>query len=145
MILVTGAADFIGFHLSQWLLKAGHQVVGVDNLNDYYSVQLKYDRLAQLEESPEFQFQRLDLAERSKVKDLFGSFSFDRVVHLAAQAGVRYSLENPAAYIDSNLVAFGNILEGCRHASTPHLVYASSSSVYGANTVPPANGVGKVY
>ena len=137
MILVTGVAGFIGYHLSKRLLLEGHHVLGVDNLNDYYSVQLKNDRLKQLETFPRFQFQHLELANRKVVDQLFESTSFDRVVHLAAQAGVRFSFENPASYIDSNLVAFANILEGCRHARTPHLVYASSSSVYGANTSQP--------
>lgn len=136
-ILVTGAAGFIGFHVSKRLLDDGLSVVGVDNLNEYYSVQLKKDRLHQLERYDSFQFLQLDLADRNNVRNLFADFTFDRVIHLAAQAGVRYSLENPATYIDSNLVAFGNILEGCRNSSIPHLLYASSSSVYGANTSQP--------
>lgn len=136
-ILVTGAAGFIGFHLSKRLLQRGDHVVGLDNLNDYYSVQLKRDRLAQLEGRPGFTFKQLDLADRAAIPDLFARSQFDKVIHLAAQAGVRYSIENPHAYVDSNLVGFMNILEGCRHANVRHLVYASSSSVYGANTKMP--------
>ncbi|MEW6612120.1 MAG: NAD-dependent epimerase [Pseudomonadota bacterium] len=133
-VLVTGAAGFIGYHLSQRLLARGDAVVGVDNLNDYYEVGLKQARLAQLEGQAGFRFRRLDLADRAAVAELFAEGGFDVVVNLAAQAGVRYSLENPAAYIDSNLVGFGNVLEGCRQGGVKHLVYASSSSVYGANT-----------
>jgi len=133
-ILVTGAAGFIGYHLSLRLLEQGCNVTGVDNLNDYYDVSLKKDRLAQLESLEGFVFKKLDLADRDKMRDLFKDNAFDAVVNLAAQAGVRYSLLNPAAYIDANIVGFGNILEGCRHSGVKHLVFASSSSVYGANT-----------
>lgn len=133
-ILVTGAAGFIGFHLTQRLLERGDEVVGLDNLNDYYDVTLKKARLEQLEAKPNFSFHRLDLADREGMARLFAQSSFDKVVHLAAQAGVRYSLKNPHAYVDSNLVGFVNILEGCRHTNIQHLVFASSSSVYGANT-----------
>jgi UDP-glucuronate 4-epimerase len=133
-VLVTGAAGFIGFHLSRRLLAAGNQVVGLDNLNDYYDVRLKQDRLAQLEEHPGFTFCRMDLSDRQAVSDLFKEQGFDRVVNLAAQAGVRYSLINPYAYGETNLMGFLNILEGCRHHQVGHLVFASSSSVYGANT-----------
>jgi UDP-glucuronate 4-epimerase len=133
-ILVTGTAGFIGFHLAKVLLDRGDEVVGLDNLNDYYDVSLKQARLAQLDGRPNFRFVKLDLADRQGMADLFKTEKFDRVVNLAAQAGVRYSLKNPHAYIDSNLVGFVNILEGCRHNGVQHLVYASSSSVYGANT-----------
>lgn len=133
-ILVTGAAGFIGSTLSKRLLARGDQVVGLDNLNDYYDVQLKKDRLAQLEGNPLFSFVKLDLSDRAGMEALFREERFDKVVNLAAQAGVRYSLINPQSYIDSNLVGFTNILEGCRHNEVKHLVYASSSSVYGANT-----------
>jgi len=132
--LVTGAAGFIGFHLSKKLLQRGVSVVGLDNLNDYYSVQLKKDRLAQLTGHAEFQFQQLNLEDRQGILDLFARERFDVVVNLAAQAGVRYSLTNPHAYVDSNLVGFVHLLEGCRHFGVQHLVYASSSSVYGSNT-----------
>jgi len=134
-ILVTGAAGFIGFHLARRLLADGHAVVGVDDLNDYYDPQLKRDRLAEIDGEPGFSFDRLDLADRDATAALFADGDFDRVVHLAAQAGVRYSLDNPHAYVDSNLVAFTNVLEGCRHSDAlKHLVFASSSSVYGGNT-----------
>ncbi len=133
-ILVTGAAGFIGFHLSQRLLERGDEVVGLDNLNDYYDVTLKKARLEQLVAKPNFSFHLLDLADREGIAQLFARSSFDKVVNLAAQAGVRYSLKNPHAYVDSNLVGFVNILEGCRHTKVQHLVFASSSSVYGANT-----------
>lgn len=133
-ILVTGAAGFIGFHLSKRLLERGDQVIGLDNLNDYYDVTLKEARLTQLKGRDNFQFVRLDLADREGMAALFAEQRFDRVVNLAAQAGVRYSLINPHAYVDSNLTGFMNILEGCRHNEVEHLVYASSSSVYGANT-----------
>ncbi|QMS91455.1 NAD-dependent epimerase [Nostoc edaphicum CCNP1411] len=136
-VLVTGAAGFIGFHLSQRLLTRGDEVVGLDNLNDYYDVLLKKDRLAQLEENPNFSFYRLDLADSVAIAQLFAEQRFDVVVNLAAQAGVRYSIKNPHAYVDSNLVGFINILEGCRHSGVQHLVFASSSSVYGANTKTP--------
>jgi UDP-glucuronate 4-epimerase len=136
-ILVTGAAGFIGFHLCQRLLARGDEVVGLDNLNDYYDVQLKRDRLAQLEGLAGFRFIQLDMAQRQPTADLFAAEQFHGVVNLAAQPGVRYSLINPQAYIDSNLVGFGNILEGCRHHKVAHLVFASSSSVYGANTKMP--------
>ena len=133
-IMVTGVAGFIGFNVAQSLLDAGHQVTGIDNLNNYYDVQLKKDRLAQLTPYSNFTFYLQDLAETTPVKELFNSVAPQRVIHLAAQAGVRYSLENPHAYTHANLVAFTNILEGCRHGHVEHLVYASSSSVYGANT-----------
>ena len=136
-ILVTGAAGFIGFHLSQRLLSRVDEVVGLDNLNNYYDVTLKKDRLAQLEGKPGFSFHQLDLGDREGIANLFTEQSFDVAVNLAAQAGVRYSLKNPHAYIDSNIVGFTNILEGCRHSQVKHLVYASSSSVYGANTKMP--------
>ena len=133
-VLVTGAAGFIGFHLANRLLQRGDEVVGLDNLNDYYDVRLKHDRLRQLEGQAGFRFVKLSLEEREGVARLFADGRFDAVVNLAAQAGVRYSLQNPHAYIDSNIVGFMNILEGCRHHGVKHLVYASSSSVYGANT-----------
>jgi UDP-glucuronate 4-epimerase len=133
-ILVTGAAGFVGFHLSQSLLDRGDRVIGLDNLNDYYDVSLKQNRLAQLEDKPGFSFHKLDLADRQGIAQLFEEQKFDVVVNLAAQAGVRYSLQNPHAYVDSNLVGFVNILEGCRHSQVKHLVFASSSSVYGNNT-----------
>lgn len=136
-ILVTGAAGFIGFHLSTYLLERGDDVVGLDNLNDYYDVSLKQARLRQLEGQENFRFVKLDLADRQGMTDLFADEKFDKVVNLAAQAGVRYSLTNPYAYIDSNIQGFINILEGCRHNKVKHLVYASSSSVYGANTAMP--------
>ncbi len=133
-ILVTGAAGFIGFHLSKKLLAQGHTVVGVDNLNDYYDPALKKARLAQLEVQANFIFDQLDISDRDKVAKLFANGGFSHVVNLAAQAGVRYSLQNPHAYVDSNLVGFVNILEGCRHSKIEHFVYASSSSVYGLNS-----------
>jgi len=136
-VLVTGVAGFIGYNLTVRLLKEGINVCGIDNLNDYYDVNLKKSRLSIIEKEPEFEFQRLDLADREKIKKLFEIQQFDVVVNLAAQAGVRYSLENPESYVDSNLVGFGNILEGCRHSGVQHLVYASSSSVYGLNTTMP--------
>jgi len=136
-ILVTGAAGFIGFHLSKILLARGDEVIGLDNLNDYYDVKLKKDRLAQLLALDNFKFEQLDLADRSGMAQLFESLKPTKVVHLAAQAGVRYSLKNPHAYIDSNIVGTMNILEGCRHFEVEHLVFASSSSVYGANTKQP--------
>jgi len=135
--LVTGAAGFIGFHLSMRLLARGEEVVGFDNLNDYYSVNLKRDRLKLLTEFDNFKFAEADLADQAKVDQVFRDHDFDRVVNLAAQAGVRYSLENPRAYTESNIVGFLNILEACRHAKTPHLTYASSSSVYGGGTKMP--------
>lgn len=143
-ILVTGAAGFIGFTLSTSLLRRGDEVTGLDNLNDYYDVNLKKARLAQLQQHENFSFAPLDIADREAIPRLFAKDSFDAVVHLAAQAGVRYSIENPHAYVDSNVVGFLNILEGCRHGKVKHLVYASSSSVYGANTKLPfseADGV----
>lgn len=136
-ILVTGAAGFIGFHLTRRLLADGHEIVGLDNLNDYYSPKLKRDRIAQLPKESRFDFVEADLADRGRVERLFAERRFQRVVNLAAQAGVRYSLENPHAYVQSNLVGFLNILEGCRHSGVEHLVYASSSSVYGASTQAP--------
>jgi UDP-glucuronate 4-epimerase len=136
-ILVTGAAGFIGFHLSKKLLAQGESVVGFDNLNSYYDVRLKESRLQQLQAEPGFSFHRAALEDTSAVEKVFNDGKFDVVVNLAAQAGVRYSLENPRAYLDSNIIGFGNILEGCRHTGVKHLVYASSSSVYGANTAMP--------
>ncbi|WP_122665807.1 NAD-dependent epimerase [Pseudomonas viridiflava] len=136
-VLVTGSAGFIGFHVCRHLLARGDEVVGVDNLNDYYDVSLKQARLDQLLGHERFVFHKQDIADRDAMKALFESGGFNRVVHLAAQAGVRYSLENPHAYVDSNLVGFVNVLEGCRQQKIEHLVYASSSSVYGANeTIP---------
>ncbi len=136
-IMVTGAAGFIGFHLSKRLLARGDEVIGVDSVNDYYDVRLKEARLEQLTESPNFVLHRMNLAERERVAELFAYSRPERVIHLAAQAGVRYSLQNPYAYIESNLSGFINVLEGCRHNAVQHLTYASSSSVYGANTKMP--------
>lgn len=136
-ILVTGAAGFIGSHLCQRLLERGDDVVGLDNLNDYYDVTLKQARLARLENIANFRLVKIDLADRANMNALFARESFDRVINLAAQAGVRYSLHNPYAYIDSNIMGFMNILEGCRHHHIQHLVFASSSSVYGLNTLMP--------
>lgn len=135
--LVTGAAGFIGFHLSKQLLARGEQVIGLDNLNNYYDVPLKQARLDQLLEQKTFQFSQLDLADRQGIAQLFADIQPEKVIHLAAQAGVRYSLKNPYAYVDSNVIGFLNILEGCRHNSVRHLVFASSSSVYGINTKMP--------
>lgn len=132
-VLVTGAAGFIGMHTAQRLLDRGDSVTGIDNLNDYYTVRLKHDRLAQLSGHPEFHFEPLALEDRGGLERLFRERSFDRVIHLAAQAGVRYSLTNPHVYADSNLTGFVNLLECCRHQRVEHLTYASSSSVYGAN------------
>lgn len=136
-ILVTGAAGFIGFHLCRRLLARGDVVLGLDNLNSYYEVSLKQARLAHLTPQAGFSFVQTDLADRPAMEQLFSVEQFDIVIHLAAQAGVRYSLENPHAYVDSNLTGFMNILEGCRHTGVKHLVFASSSSVYGANTAIP--------
>ena len=133
-ILVTGAAGFIGLHVAQRLLSAGRQVVGLDNLNDYYDAKLKEARLDILMRQPNFTFVKLDLADRASTKMLFAQHRFPVVIHLAAQAGVRYSLQNPHAYVDSNIEGFLNVLEGCRHNDCRHLLFASSSSVYGANT-----------
>ena len=136
-VLVTGCAGFIGMHVAQKLLARGDSVVGIDNLNDYYDPQLKHARLAQLTPFKNFTFELMDVADRPNMARLFENKKFDRVVHLAAQAGVRYSLQNPQAYVDSNLVGFVNVLEGCRRNVVQHLVYASSSSVYGGNTKMP--------
>ncbi|WP_028579847.1 NAD-dependent epimerase [Desulfogranum japonicum] len=136
-ILITGAAGFIGHALAKRLLEQGRRVVGLDNLNDYYDPQLKRDRLAELTVNPLFSHVNFDMADRARMAELFTEYSFDGVVNLAAQAGVRYSLINPHSYVDTNLVGFVNILEGCRHGGVKHLVYASSSSVYGANTKMP--------
>jgi UDP-glucuronate 4-epimerase len=139
-VLVTGAPGFIGAHVVQSLLERGDTVVGVDNINDYYDVALKYARLAWIAENPNsqaFRFVKLDVADQLGMQTLFAEEQFDKVVHLAAQAGVRYSIENPHAYISSNVVGFMNVLEGCRHNQVEHLVYASSSSVYGANEAMP--------
>jgi UDP-glucuronate 4-epimerase len=136
-VLITGVAGFIGFHLGKRLLARGDEVLGLDNLNDYYDVTLKKARLTQLKGQPGFRFHKLDLADREGIPRLFKKHKPEVVVNLAAQAGVRYSQENPHAYIDSNLLGFANILEGCRHFGVKHLVYASSSSVYGANTKMP--------
>src|SRR6202049_3550541 len=133
-ILVTGAAGFIGFHVAQRLLENGRKVVGLDNLNAYYDPKLKDARRAELEKFDGFRFAKLDLADRDGMAALFTKHRFPFVVHLAAQAGMRYSLADPHAYVDSNLVGFTNILEGCRHNGCRHLLFASSSSVYGSNT-----------
>jgi UDP-glucuronate 4-epimerase len=133
-ILVTGAAGFIGMHVAERLLAAGHQVTGLDNLNDYYDPALKQARLARLRNLPGFSFQRLDLADGAGMRALFAAGGFERVVHLGAQAGVRYSLTNPQVYLDSNVTGTLNVLEGCRHHGVGHLVFASTSSVYGLNT-----------
>ena len=133
-ILLTGAAGFIGYHTALNLLARGHEIVGLDNLNDYYEVTLKEARLDRLRRQPGFRFVKLDVADDGGMKDLFAREKFQRVVHLAAQAGVRYSLENPHSYVRSNVTGTLNVLEGCRHNGVEHLVYASTSSVYGANT-----------
>lgn len=143
-ILLTGAAGFIGMATGQRLLARGDTVVGLDNLNDYYSVQLKRDRLAQLSPHPAFRFVQADVADRDAMAALFAAERFDRVVHLAAQAGVRHSLVNPQAYVDANLVGFLNVLEGCRHHGVQHLVYASSSSVYGGRRQMPFSEADRV-
>ena len=136
-ILVTGAAGFIGFHVCRQLLERGDRVTGLDNMNDYYDVSLKEARLAMLVPCEGFTFIKADIADRDAMEELFRTGSFERVINLAAQAGVRYSLINPHAYINSNILGFLNILEGCRHHGVKHLVYASSSSVYGANETMP--------
>jgi len=133
-ILITGAAGFIGFHLSKKLLDRGCTIIGLDNLNDYYDPNLKQARLDLLTPHPSFTHVNNDLADRSAMEDLFSKYRFDAVMNLAAQAGVRYSLKNPHSYVNTNLVGFLNVLEGCRHTDVQHLVFASSSSVYGANT-----------
>lgn len=137
VLLVTGAAGFIGFHLCQKRLEQGDEVLGIDNLNDYYDVSLKQARLNQLKKYSNFIFVKIDISDRDGIANLFKKYTIKRVVNLAAQAGVRYSIENPHAYIDSNVVGFTNIIEGCRHHNIEHLVYASTSSVYGANELQP--------
>lgn len=134
MILITGAAGFIGFHLSQKLLDKGHTVIGIDNLNDYYDVKLKEDRLAILKKHVNFKFNKISLEDRAAVNKVFENYKPNCAINLAAQAGVRYSLQNPHAYVDANIVGFVNLLEACRHNQVEHLIFASSSSVYGANT-----------
>ncbi len=136
-ILVTGAAGFIGFHTARQLLDRGETVIGLDNFNDYYDVSLKEGRAAILADYDRFEMKRMELADREAMDALFAKEKFDKVVHLAAQAGVRYSIENPHSYIESNIVGTLHVLEGCRHNKVEHLVYASSSSVYGANTTMP--------
>src|ERR1043166_4185661 len=136
-LLVTGTAGFIGYHLAERLLSAGEEIIGLDNVNDYYDVSLKNARTARLSKRPNFKFIKMDLTDREGIKKVFREYQPNRVVHLAAQAGVRYSLTNPNAYIESNIVGFLNILEGCRQNAINHLVYASSSSVYGGNTEMP--------
>jgi UDP-glucuronate 4-epimerase len=138
-VLVTGSAGFIGFHVARRLIERGDDVVGLDVVNDYYDPSLKEARLARLAEAAgrqggKYSFIRANLADSDAVRACFADHSFDRVIHLAAQAGIRYSLENPHSYVESNLVGFTNVLEACRHARVPHLTYASTSSVYGANT-----------
>jgi UDP-glucuronate 4-epimerase len=133
-LLVTGAAGFIGFHTAKLLLQQGHEVVGLDNLNDYYDPKLKTARLNLLSQAEQFRFVRLDITDRDAMQNLFARERFQRVVHLAAQAGVRYSMQNPHAYVQSNMVGFLHVIEGCRTHAVEHLVYASTSSVYGANT-----------
>src|ERR1700682_3291416 len=133
MILVTGAAGFIGYHVARALLERGREVVGIDNLNGYYDVRLKHARLEQLERLPRFRFERADVADREAMARIFAEQRPSKVIHLAAQAGVRYSLVNPHAYVESNVTGFLNILEGCRQNPVEHLVFASSSSVYGMN------------
>ena len=142
--LVTGAAGFIGFHLSLRLLNRGEYVVGFDNLNDYYSVDLKRERLSRLTDHDNFKFVEADLTDQKQVDQVFRDHDFERVVNLAAQAGVRYSISNPRAYTSSNIVGFLNVLEACRHAKTPHLTYASSSSVYGGGTKMPFSTADRV-
>ncbi|MCA9192027.1 MAG: NAD-dependent epimerase, partial [Planctomycetales bacterium] len=137
-ILVTGAAGFIGYHVARSLLKQGVHVIGIDNLNPYYDVQLKHARVAQLTSLDlAFEFIQVDISNSQRLRELFGQHAFESVIHLAAQAGVRYSLTHPHAYVESNLVGFVNILESCRHADVKHLLYASSSSVYGSNKLQP--------
>lgn len=136
-ILITGAAGFIGFHLSNLLAKNNVEIIGIDNLNDYYDVSLKKERLKILNENPNFKFIKLDLKDKNNIDKLFSDEKFDIIINLAAQAGVRYSITNPDAYVDSNLIGFMNILEACRHNPVKHLLYASSSSVYGGNKVAP--------
>lgn len=136
-ILITGAAGFVGFHLSNALIEKGIDIIGLDNMNDYYDPQLKKDRLALLDNKKGFTFYKIDLKDKKKVDDLFEFERPTHVIHLAAQAGVRYSIENPYAYVDSNLIGYMNILEACRHFPVEHLLYASSSSVYGGNTIAP--------
>ncbi len=133
-LLVTGAAGFIGFHTTRALLDRGHEVVGIDNLNAYYDPTLKAARLGLLQGRGGFRFEKIDIADRDAMRDLFAHGKFQRVVHLAAQAGVRYSIQNPEVYVHSNVTGFMNVIEGCRHHAVEHLVYASTSSVYGANT-----------
>ena len=144
-ILITGAAGFIGMHAVLKFASLGHEVIGLDNINDYYDIRIKHARLAILEglTNVSYRFVKLDLADREGINKLFAEERFDKVINLAAQAGVRYSLINPQAYIDSNLVGFTNILEGCRHNNVKHLVYASSSSVYGMNTTMPFSNAHK--
>jgi len=137
MILVTGAAGFIGFHVAKRLLSDGHEVVGVDNLNSYYDVALKMARLEQISQFPNFRFERVDIADRDAFPRVFDNYGIERVIHLAAQAGVRYSIEHPHDYVDANLIGFVNVLEACRYARVKHLVFASSSSVYGNNSKVP--------
>ncbi len=136
-VLVTGAAGFIGFHLCQRLLSDGYTVTGIDSLNEYYSLSLKLDRLKQLQDKANFTFFHINLSDTLALQQIFAQHTFSHVVNLAAQAGVRYSIENPGSYIQSNLVGFGNLLECCRHGAVQHLVFASSSSVYGLNTLQP--------
>ncbi len=136
-ILITGSAGFIGFHLSRYLLERGYSVLGIDNINDYYDQDLKTDRLVILKDYSNFEFHKIDLISKREIDDLFDSNRPTHVINLAAQAGVRYSIENPYAYIDSNITGFINVLEACRNYPVKHLLYASSSSVYGGNKVAP--------